>query len=247
MSTSVALITGGAQGIGLAIAEEFRAAGVTTVIADRNLDGALDAARSLGGGSTGHHVDVSDAESINTLFTEVEEAHGAPTILVNNAGVVGSGDSIDMPDETWHREIAVNLTGTFFGCREFARRLRGRHDGGAIVNVSSISGFRATHPEHHLAYDVAKAGVAHLTRVLGAEWAASGIRVNAIGPGYTNTSILQGMGISDPDLVSTWIEQIPQRRLIDPAEIARTVVFLAGDGASAITGQTVMADGGYTL
>jgi NAD(P)-dependent dehydrogenase (short-subunit alcohol dehydrogenase family) len=242
-----ALVTGAGRGIGFAIASKLADRGATVVIADIDESRAHAAATRLGEPAASYAVDVADSASVARLFDDVEADVGPVEVLVNNAGVVGSGDTVDMSDETWRREIDINLTGAFHGCREMARRVIGRGGTGSIVNISSISAYRATRPERHVAYDVAKAGVAHLTRMLGYEWADRGIRVNAVGPGYTDTEILKGLGLEDPDLVATWRNQIPQGRLIQPEEIAEVVAFLASDAASPITGHVLMADGGYSL
>jgi NAD(P)-dependent dehydrogenase (short-subunit alcohol dehydrogenase family) len=114
------------------------------------------------------------------------------------------------------------------------------------VNIASISGYRATALERHVAYDVAKAGVVHMTRVLGAEWADRNIRVNAVAPGYTDTEILNQVGAKNPEIMERWLRRIPAGRFVQPEEIANLVVFLASDQASAVTGHVLVADGAYT-
>lgn len=243
----VCVVTGAAQGIGEAISQRFASEGAKVVVADLNLAGAESLALKLGNGSAGYELDVSSAENVVRFFDRVVAEHGVPDVVVNNAGISSDNASVDLPDSVWQRELDVNLSGAFYGTREAARRFISAKVGGAIVNISSIAAFRAVTPERHVGYDVSKAGVAHMTHVLAHEWAPLGIRVNAVGPGYTDTPILKGLAASAPEMVDTWREQTPFGRLMQPEEIAAVVCFLASSDASAITGQTVMADGGYSL
>jgi NAD(P)-dependent dehydrogenase (short-subunit alcohol dehydrogenase family) len=128
-------------------------------------------------------------------------------------------------------------------CREFAHELFKTH--GTVVNISSIAAFAATRPEIHVGYDATKAGVAALSRTLGVEWAPRGVRVNAVAPGYTNTELLKAVGSDSPEILEAWLSQTPQRRLLEPIEIAEVVVFLSSPASRAITAQTIVADGGY--
>lgn len=243
----LALVTGGSQGIGAAICAALVSEGAKVVIADKNIKQADACASSLGEHAVAEPVDVADVDSIKSLCQRVSDGYGMPDILVNNAGIVSDIPSTQLSEEIWHRELEVNLTGTFFLAREFSNRWMAASQKGTIVNISSISGFRVVTPEHHVAYDVAKAGVAHMTRVLAHEWAKNRIRVNAVGPGYTNTTILQGLFEKSPEMVQHWLSRIPMERLLEPSEIAAVVLFLASEDSSAITGQTVMADAGFTL
>lgn len=241
----IAVVTGGAQGIGAATVTRLVEAGATTVVADRRLEPAQELAATLGDRVHARPVDVSDSASVRDLVDSVAADLGGLDVWVNNAGIVEDSLALDMPDEVWQRTIDVDLTGTFYGAREAGRYMTG-HGGGAIVNISSIAAYRATRPEHHVAYDVSKAAVAHMATVLASEWASAGVRVNAVAPGYTNTEILKGVGSADPEVMAAWIAQVPQGRLIEPEEIANVIVFLVSDLASSITGQVVHADAGYT-
>ncbi|ASR35251.1 hypothetical protein BAY61_09910 [Prauserella marina] len=232
LTGKVAFVTGGAQGIGAAISARLAEEGATVVVGDLNTGDPGTVA-----------LDVTDPASVAAAAKTTVERHGRVDILVNNAGISNDTPTLDHSDEEWHRIIGVNLTGAFFASREFGRHLE---SGGAIVNISSIAALLAGRPERHVAYDVSKAGIIALTRTLGVEWAPRGIRVNAVAPGYTDTPILRNVGSSAPEVLDEWRSQVPQSRLIDPDEIASVVTYLASPGASAITGQVVVADAGYT-
>jgi NAD(P)-dependent dehydrogenase (short-subunit alcohol dehydrogenase family) len=237
----VVVVTGAGQGIGYAIAERFSAAGATVIITDINEHTGSEAARKLGGQFI--QLDVSDSAAIARTADLVHQQHGRIDVLINNAGIAHENNALEVTDEIWESVLAVDLRGTFVACREFGRHFiqQGR---GSIVNISSIAAFMGTNPEYHVAYDVAKAGVSQLVRSLAVEWAQYGVRVNAVAPGRTRTPILDGVGLSDPARMQQWIDQIPQRRLLSPEEIAEAVFFLGHEQASAVTGQTLIVDGG---
>jgi NAD(P)-dependent dehydrogenase (short-subunit alcohol dehydrogenase family) len=237
----VAVVTGAGQGIGLAIARKFLDSGLQVVISEINPDSGAAAAKELG--CRFIQLDVSNSAAVTEASDAIYAEFGRIDILVNNAGVAHEDNALDVTDDIWSRILAVDLTGSFVACREFGRHFI-QQGFGSIVNISSIAAFMGTNPEYHVAYDVAKAGVSQLARSLAVEWAQYGVRVNAVAPGRTRTKILETVGLKDPARMKEWIEQIPQRRLIDPEEIAQAVVFLALDGASAITGQTLIVDGG---
>jgi NAD(P)-dependent dehydrogenase (short-subunit alcohol dehydrogenase family) len=169
--------------------------------------------------------------------------HGEVRFDFNNAGIADENNALDVTNEIWASVLSVDLKGTFVACREFGRYFvqQGR---GSIVNISSIAAFMGTNPEYDVDYDVAKAGVSQLVRSLAVEWAQYGVRVNAVAPGRTRTPILDGVGLSDPTRMQQWIDQIPQRRLLSPEEIAEAVFFLGQERSSAVTGQTLIVDGG---
>lgn len=237
----LAVITGGAAGIGRAIAEVLAEGGARVVIADRNLAAATALAATLNGVALA--LDVTDAEAAEAAAAGLARDHGAPAILVNNAGIVQNAPALEVDLADWRRVIEVNLHGVFHTARAFGRHMVAA-GAGSVVNISSICGEVAVHPQPQAAYNAAKAGVNLLTRSLAVEWAGK-VRVNAVAPGYTATELTL-LGRSKPEWFDTWLLGIPMGRLADPREIALAVAFLASDAASYITGTVLTADGGYT-
>jgi len=241
ISGRLAVITGGATGIGRAIAEVLAEGGARIVIADRDLPRAEQAARDLGGEAM--HLDVTDPVACETQAQDLTSRHGPADILVNNAGIVHNAPALDMALDDWRRVIDVDLNGVFHSARAFGRPMvaAGR---GSVINISSICGEIVVHPQPQVAYNAAKAGVNLLTKSLAVEWAGR-VRVNALAPGYTATELTLA-GRSRPDWFDRWLQSIPMGRLADPREIATAVAFLASDAASYITGTVLTVDGGYT-
>ena len=238
----VAVVTGGAKGLGLADAERFAAAGYAVVVADLDGDAASAAAQRLGGGAVGAAVDVRDPAGVEALFARVDAELGRLDVLVNNAGISHPEPTVELTEERWQRMIDIHLGGTF-RCSKAAHPLLARR-GGAIVNVSSIAAILGA--GKRAAYSAAKGGIAALTRDLAMEWAADGIRVNAVAPGVIETEILTEnieRGMLDPGVFDA---RIPLGRMGRPEEIAETVFFLA-DTATYVTGQVIVVDGGFTV
>ncbi|WP_449282041.1 SDR family NAD(P)-dependent oxidoreductase [Leucobacter sp.] len=243
----VAVVTGAAQGLGAAVAHELASRGFRIAVADVNIDAGREQAERIeertGTEAIALRVDVAVSADLAAAAQQVLARFGRVDVLVNAAGIAEQSASIAVPDETLEHVLGVNLFGTIVACREFGPALIG--SSGAVVNFSSIAAFAGVRPEVHVGYDASKAGVVAATRTLAVEWAGHGVRVNAVAPGYAATPILDGVGANSPETVESWLSQIPQRRLMQPAEIAKVVAFLASDDASAITGQTIIADGGY--
>ncbi|WP_434616068.1 SDR family NAD(P)-dependent oxidoreductase [Tabrizicola sp. M-4] len=241
ISGRLAVITGGATGIGRAIAEVLAEGGARIVIADRDLPRAEATARDLAGEAI--HLDVTDPTACEAQAQVLTSRHGPADILVNNAGIVHNAPALDMGLDDWRRVIDVDLNGVFHTARAFGRPMvaAGR---GSVINISSICGEIVVHPQPQVAYNAAKAGVNLLTKSLAVEWAGR-VRVNAVAPGYTATELTLA-GRSRPDWFDRWLQSIPMGRLADPREIATAVAFLASDAASYITGTVLTVDGGYT-
>lgn len=244
----LAMVTGGGRGIGLAIARAFRAAGAKVIVAEVEPQSGEAAASELGS-KDGHAaavvLDVADVSAVRDAAASIEREHGPVDILVNNAGICLNASALETTDEAWRRQMSINLDGLFYCCREFGRGMveRGR---GSVVNLSSMAGVIDVRPQHHIAYSASKAAVTQVSRVLASEWARSGVRVNAIGPGYVATEMPLAATKSNPGMVEQWMSMVPRGTFIQPEEVANVVLFLASDAASAVTGHLLMADAGYT-
>jgi len=237
LENRIAVVTGGARGIGAATASLFRSEGARVEIWDA---GGEHPAAGDDEGITCRSVDVSDTGSVEAALEELISRAGVPDILVNNAGIISDGFASELSDEDWNRVLEVNLTGTFIPCRALIPHLRERGCG-TITNTSSISALGNRGQSN---YAASKAGVIGLTRTLAQELAGDSVRVNCVAPGVIETEMFDAV----PGKVKEkFIRRIPLGRLGSPADVARLHLFLASDEASYMTGQTVFCDGGITL
>jgi NAD(P)-dependent dehydrogenase (short-subunit alcohol dehydrogenase family) len=244
----VALVTGAAKGIGLATADALSEAGAHVVVTDHNMAGAQEAAAGLvakGRKASSAMLDVTDSKAVAAVAEALNAKHGAVDIVVNNAGIAKSFVPAEvMDDATWHSVMDVNINGVFYCCREFGKAMLARKSG-VIVNVGSMSGDIVNYPQEQAQYNASKAAVHHLTRSLAAEWAARGVRVNAVAPTYIETDLTREVA-KDPNVGKHWIDDTPMGRMGQPEEIASVILFLASDASSLMTGSIVTADGGFT-
>jgi 3-oxoacyl-[acyl-carrier protein] reductase len=237
LENRIAVVTGGARGIGAATATLFRSEGARVEVWDA---GGEHPAAGDDEGIICRAVDVSDASSVEDALEELISRAGVPDILVNNAGIISDGFASELSDEDWNRVLKVNLTGTFIPCRALIPHLRERGSG-AITNTSSISALGNRGQSN---YAASKAGVIGLTRTLAQELAGDSVRVNCVAPGVIETEMFDAV----PGKVKEkFIRRIPLGRLGSPGDVARLHLFLASDEAAYMTGQTVFCDGGITL
>lgn len=246
----VSMVTGAAQGLGLAMAGALAEAGSRIVIAEVNIDKARQAAEELSG-RYGVEVlalpcDVTIPADARRVVSQTVEAFGRLDVLVNNAGIVHHEPALTVSYENWLKVINVDLNGVFLMSQAAARQMKDA-GGGAIVNIASMSGLIVNTPQCQASYNAAKAGVIHLTKSLAVEWAPYNIRVNAICPGYMKTAMTEGI-FSDPNhpWVSTWMAMSPTGRPGTPDELGGLVLYLASDASSFTTGGAFVVDGGYT-
>ena len=240
----VAAITGGARGIGFAVAERAVASGARVALLDVDAERCEASARELGerGPVSFHPVDVRDEDAVARALAAVAAEHGPVDVLVNNAGGDAHDDPAQMSSERWDAVLALNLKAAWLCAREVLPGMLAA-GGGAIVNVASIHA-RLT-ARGYFPYAAAKAGLVGLTRSLALEFADRGVRVNAVSPGWTNTEpVAEGLA-ADPEEHYRLLGVHPLGRIGEPAEIAAVICFLASDAASFVTGAEWAVDGGF--
>ncbi|MCF7702272.1 SDR family NAD(P)-dependent oxidoreductase [Loktanella sp. M215] len=238
MTQTVALITGAARGIGLATATLFHAEGRRVVMLDRDAEELEKVAATLPG-TLAVTCDVSSPLQVAQAVAEIEQSCGRLDILVNNAGVADFGPLAETDFARWRRVMETNLDGVFLMSQACLPLLSAR--GGAIVNIASISGLRAS--TLRIAYGTSKAAVIHLTKQQAAELGEVGIRANCVCPGPVNTKL--ALAVHSPEIRAAYHDAIPLNRYGTEREIADVICFLASERASYVTGQVVAADGGF--
>ena len=245
LDNKVAIVTGGAHGIGLAIAKRYVAEGARVTIADVDAAAGEAAASALGGKCRFVPTDVGDARNADNVVAETCRAFGDLDILVNNAGIIHGADFLDLAEADFDRVLRVNLKGAFLVGQAAAKRMvaqvKAGKPPGTIINMSSINAVVAI--ANHAPYCVSKGGIDQLTKVMALALAPHGIRVNAIGPGSIMTDILKAVA-TDREAKRRILARTPLGRIGEPDEIATIAVFLASPAASYMTGQTIYADGG---
>jgi NAD(P)-dependent dehydrogenase (short-subunit alcohol dehydrogenase family) len=244
LKDKVALVTGGAAGIGLACAKAFAAEGAKVAIADlaqERGEAAVEALQEAGADAIFLRCDVGAKAEVEATVASTVAAFGRLDIAVANAGIVKAGDFLEFSEEDFDAVIRVNLKGVFLTGQAAARQMAKQGGGGAIVNMSSVNAVLAI--PSIAPYVVAKGGVNQLTKVMALALADKGIRVNGIGPGSIRTEVLASV-VNDPEKMKGVLMRTPLGRVGEPEEIASVAVFLASDDASYMTGQTLYPDGG---
>ena len=242
VSTKVALVTGAARGIGLATARGLLAEGWSVALLDINAETLHQAMLDLAAPehTLALHADVADPDAVAEAFARLDGRFGRLDALVNNAGIAIFKPILGTELADWNRILAVNLTGAFI-CSQLAAPMMAATGGGAIVNISSISGLRAS--TLRVAYGTSKAALAHLTKQQAVELAIFGIRANAVAPGPVDTAMAKA--VHSADIRADYHDTVPLNRYGLESELAETIVFLCSERASYITGQVIAVDGGF--
>ncbi|MBM6622247.1 glucose 1-dehydrogenase [Micrococcaceae bacterium RIT802] len=245
LAGKVAVVTGASRGLGVGFARALAAAGAAVVLVGRNAEAGhmvVEDLQASGARAVFVTADVTSRNDVEGLLAESIAAFGQVDVLVNNAGACIHADSLDVTDDDWRAVMDVNLDAVWRCSQVFGRYFIDR-GAGNIVNIGSMSGIIVNRPQWQPAYNASKAAVHHLTRSLAAEWAPSGVRVNALAPGYIRTDMSP---VDEPRFHRHWIEDNPMQRVGNVDELAPAVVFLASDASTFITGTVLVADGGYT-
>ena len=229
----VAVVTGGAAGLVRVVVDAFRAVGARVAV--------FDPAAS---GDDGYKVDVSDEAQVKTAFEQVVAKHGRLDVLFNNAGIAIRRGTTELTLEEWNTVVAVNMTGVFLCAREAAKHMLASGRGGRIVNTASIMGLSGGGLYPNISYQATKGAVVNMTRALAVEWAAKGIRVNAIAPTWIRTALTKGI-TENPELLRRIEQLTPMGRVGDPEDIVGAVLFLSTRASALVTGHTLAVDGGF--
>ncbi len=237
----LALVTGGAQGIGYACAEALTEDNARVILVDINEDGVMAAAEKLGNGTVGLTCDMGDPQQILAMFDKVEKEQGNVEVLVNNAGIAKPGEFLSYDLNDFERVIDINLKGVFVATQRAAKTMVDKNIAGSIINMSSINAVVAIPAIP--AYCASKGGVMQLTKVASLALAQHNIRVNAVGPGSIDTAMMAGVN-ANPQAMDMVMSRTPLKRVGSVREIGDVVAFLASDKASYITGETIYVDGG---
>ena len=246
LTGKTAVVTGGNTGLGEAFARALVEAGASVALAARTRERSERVAEEIsdsGGIAIAVDLDVTDPEQVDRMLEEVTERLGPVDILVNNAGVCYHRPAAEVPQEEWYDVFDVNVHGLWHCAQRVGRKMI-EGGGGNIINIGSISAMIVNRPQWQPAYNASKAAVHQLTKSLAAEWAPHNVRVNALAPGYVKTAMAP---VHEPRFRQHWIEDAPMQRYATPEELGPSIVYLASDASSFMTGSVLVVDGGYTL
>jgi len=249
LENKIIVITGAGSGIGAASAGLMASLGAKIIASDINLKSAEEVVHRIqgsGGKATAYQADVSSFEEVEALMIQVVKDHGSIDILVNNAGIGGKAQNktAEHTLDDWHNVIAVNQTGIFY-CMKVALKQMMAQGYGNIINIASLAGLKPS--GNNLSYSASKFAVVGMTKSAALEYGSKNIRINAVCPGYINSSLLDQLLSSRPDMEQRLKRLIPMGRFGEATEVAETVAWLASDNSKYITGQTITIDGGTSL
>ena len=242
----VSVVTGAARGIGRALALALADAGSDVAVLVRRpaaVEDLLGEIQAKGVRAAAVAADVTDAAQVEAAVSEIYDRLGTVDVLVNNAGTCVHRPALEVTPEEWNSVLDVNVNGVWHCAQAFGRRMVEQGHGN-IINIGSISALIVNRPQWQPGYNASKAAVHQLTKSLAAEWAPSGVRVNALAPGYVKTEMAPA---DDPKFKPYWIDDAPMQRAAAPEELGPTVVYLASEASSFMTGSILVFDGGYTV
>ncbi|MCK5155510.1 MAG: glucose 1-dehydrogenase [Spirochaetales bacterium] len=248
LSNKVALVTGGASGLGKGIAEGFAQYDAKVAVVDLNKEATektVKGINDMGGQAFGLTCDVSKVEDVWGVVAQVIDKFGKIDILLNSAGLAKRSKAEEMTDEMWNTVIDVNLKGAFFFCRAVGKKMIERGKGGRIINISSIAGVVGV-KTGNVNYAASKGGLIAMTRCLAIEWAQHNILVNTIAPSHTRTPLIEKLIKEKPEIERHFLNNIPLGRLGNVVDIVGPAIFLASEAASFVSGHTLLVDGGHT-
>jgi NAD(P)-dependent dehydrogenase (short-subunit alcohol dehydrogenase family) len=243
----VAMVTGGAGGIGRASALALARLGAGLAVVDLDEDAGAPVVAEIaarGGEAAAYRADVANEDSIETLFEAIARRQGPVDIVVNNAGIAIRRPATELSLADWDKVIAVNTTGVFLCARAGARRMIAAGTGGAIVNVASIMGLSGGGLYPNISYQTSKGAVVNMTRALAVEWAPHAIRVNCVAPTYVRTKLTAAL-LESAEIMARIAAMTPLKRLAEPEEVAAAICFLSSPAAAMITGHVLPVDGGF--
>jgi len=241
------IVTGGARGIGKAVAGELALAGADIAIVDILFDVASETAASIekehGVKARAYECDITRPDMVSSVIDKIALDFGKLDVLFNNAGVVLHKPALEVTAKEWLDVIDTNLNGVFYMSVAFAKKLVELKRKGSIINNASMSGTIVNWPQKQASYNASKSAVIHLTKSLAVEWVEHGIRVNSLSPGYTETDLTVHVR---KDWINEWLEQTPMKRMAKPEELAGAVIYLASDYSTFTNGCDIIVDGAFT-